>query len=163
MTPSAFALAALMSLPWFSHPSDVRREHHHVGPWTITVIQARFAGRTQCTLTARRMDFERGALVIHLPRKADTFDAVYRIDGGPPRSVRADAQELASLGFALHNDDLANPSGGLVRIPAHALTGAARVAVQAKPGAPVRQFRVDSLEPALDAARAAGCGPQAFQ
>lgn len=163
MTPSAFALAAMLSLPWLGHPSEVHRERHRVGPWTLTVVQDRFAGRTQCRLAARDMDYQRGALVIHLSPKADTFDAVYRIDGGPPQSVRADALELLRLGFALHQDDLANPSGGLVRIPADRLAGATRVDVEARPGAPVYTFRVDALAPALDAARAAGCGPEAFR
>lgn len=109
------------------------------------------------------MDYERGALVIHLSPNADTFDAVYRIDGGAPRPVRADAMELASLGFALHNDDLSNPTGGLVRIPARTLAGASQVAVQIRPGAPVHRFPVDALAPALEAARAAGCGAEAFR
>ena len=163
MTSSAFALAAVLSLPWFSHPSDVHRERQRVGPWTLTVVQARFAGETQCRLAAHGVDYERGALVIHLSRKADTSDAVYRIDGGPPRSVRADVLEIARLGFLLNKDELWNPSGGLVRIPAHAIAGATRVAVQTRPGAPVYGFRVDGLEPALEAARTAGCSPEAFR
>jgi hypothetical protein len=162
MTPSAFVLAAMLSLPWLGHPSDVRREHHRVGPWSLTVIHQSFAGRTQCRLDAPGVDYVRGAVELHLSPRADTFDAVYRIDGGPPRSVRADALEIASLGFALHRDDLWNPSGGLVRIPAHALAGAAQVAVQTRPGAGIHRFRVDGLTQALEAARNAGCGPEAF-
>jgi len=160
---SAFALAALLSLPGFGQPADLHRERLHVGLWTVTVVQARFAERAQCRLSARGMDWERGALVIQLSPKADTFDAVYRIDGGPPHSVRGDAPELARLGFALHKDDLSNPSGGLVPILGSTLAGAAEVAVQVRPGAPVRRFRVDALARALEAARTAGCAPEAFQ
>ena len=163
MTPSAFALAALLSLPWVSHPSEAHRAHHRIGPWTLTVVEDRFSGQVQCRLAARGMDFTRGALVLHLSPKADTSDAIYRIDGGPPRSVRADALELVRLGFALHQDDLWNPSGGLVRIPAPALGGATRGAVEARPGAPVYSFRIDALAPALEAARTAGCAPEAFR
>jgi hypothetical protein len=163
MTSSAFALAAVLSLPWFSHPSDLHRESHRLGPWTLTVEQARFAGETRCRLVARGVDYERGAVVIHLSRKADTSDAIYRIDGGPPRSVRADVLEIARLGFLLNKDELWNPSGGLVRIPEHTVAGATRVAVQTRPGTTVHDFRVDGLEPALEAARTAGCAPEAFR
>lgn len=163
MTSSAFALAALLSLPWASHPSQVHRTHQRVGPWTVSVVEDRFSGQVQCRLAARGMDFERGALTLHLSPKADTSDAVYRVDGGPPHSVRADALELVRMGFALHRDDLTNPSGGLVRIPVATLAGAKQVAVAARPGAPVYSFQVGALAPALEAARTAGCTPEAFR
>ena len=163
MTSSAFALAALLSLPWVSHPSQAHRAHHRIGPWTLTVVQDRFSGQVQCRLAARGMDFERGALTLHLSPKADTSDAVYRIDGGLPHSVRADTLELVRMGFAVHRDDLTNPSGGLVRIPVAALAGATQVAVVARPGAPIYSFQVGALAPALDAARTAGCTPESFR
>jgi hypothetical protein len=164
MTSSLFALAALLALPFTGgHPADEQRQHHHMGAWSLSVTHDRFAGQVKCKVAAHAMDFERQALVIRLPAKTDTSEAVYRVDGGPARPVRGDQMELADLGFALHQGDLANPSGGLVRVPARLLADAHQVSVQARPGAKVFNFRITGLDAALETARLAGCGPASFQ
>jgi hypothetical protein len=77
-----------------------------------------FAGRTDCRVRRGRLSYERQAQVVHLPARLNTFDAAYRIDGGRLMLARDAAADLAAQGFALSDDDLQNPSGGLVRISA---------------------------------------------
>jgi hypothetical protein len=163
MTSTFLAQAAALSLPFAGHPRDEHTQHHRFGPWSLSVTHERFAGEVKCKLAAHGADFEREAVVIRLGGGVDTSGAMYRVDGGPPRSVQADAMELAGMGFALHQDALANPSGGLVRIPVHLLSGARQVSVQARPGGPVLRYRLDGLDVALDAARTEGCGAAAFR
>ena len=166
MTASAsLALAALLGLhvpslhvPW-PHSSEVS----HVGGWVLKAHLDRFAGERSCTLSRGRIDYQRQALVFRLPARVDTDAALYRIDGGEPIAVRADEAELAGLGFALHNDDLDNPSGGLVRIPVHRLASAGAVQIEAAPGRRPVKFRIGGLAAALDAARAAGCSEADFK
>lgn len=167
MTASAsLALAALLGLhmpslhvPW-PHGAAVVS---HVGDWTLKTRLDRFAGERSCTLSRGRIDYQRQALVFRLSTHTDTAAALYRIDGAEPVAVRADEAELASLGFALHNDDLDNPSGGLVRIPAHRLATAGEVQIEAGPGRGPVKFKIGGLAAALDAARAAGCAEADFK
>ena len=132
--------------------------HAHSDPFHGWRLQARtdhFSAGTVCRLTKGQLSYQRRAVVIQLPRNVDTSAAVYRIDGGPPRA-------LARRGFALHRDDLTNPSGGLVRVPIDRLQQAGSVSVEARAmGRPVK-FRLDGLTMALDAARAAGCTEDSF-
>jgi hypothetical protein len=162
MSPS-LAVAALLSLPFLGHPADVHRGHQRIGAWTLTVAKARFSGETTCSLAAKGVRFERQAVVVRLAAGADTTNAVYRVDGGTPVEAKTDSMELARLGFQLYDDDLSNPSGGLVRIPLRRLESAHRVSVQVKPGAPVAAFRLDGLNAAVRVARAAGCADSAFR
>lgn len=162
MTASFIALATALSLP-FLGAQDVQRQHQRIGAWTLTVTHERFAGAVKCRLTTNRVGYERQALVMRLPAQVNTASALYRIDDGDPRPAAGDAMELASLGFALTRDDLDNPSGGLVRVPARLLAEASRVGVQTRPGGPVFRFKVAGLQAALDAARAAGCVEASFR
>ena len=164
--PAALALAALLGLhlpslhvPWPHGAAQVS----HVDGWTLKTRLDRFAGERSCALSRGRIDYVRQALVFHLPARVDTAAALYRIDGAAPVGVRADEAELASLGFNLHNDDLDNPSGGLVRIPVHRLAGAAEVEIEAAPGRRPVKFKIGGLSAALDAARGAGCAETDFR
>jgi hypothetical protein len=165
MTPSLPALALALSLPLVAphHTGDEQSRHQRIGAWSLTVTHDRFAAETKCRLSTHGLDFQREALVARLPSGVDTSSAAYRVDDSPPREVGADTMELAHMGFALHQDDLDNPSGGVVRVPAHLLTGAGRLTVQARPGGRIWSFKVAGLDAALDAARAAGCGPASFK
>ena len=167
MTASvSLALAALLGLhmpslhlPWPHGAAQVS----HVEGWTLTTRPDRFAGERACTLSRGRIDYQRHALVFRLPARIDTAAALYRIDGGAPFAVRGDEGELASLGFALHNDDLDNPSGGLVRIPVRHLASAGEVQIQAAPRRRPVTFKIGGLTSALNAAREAGCGESDFK
>ena len=164
--PATLALAALMGLhlpslpvPWPHGGAQVS----HVDGWTLTTRLDRFAGERSCSLSRGRIDYQRQALVFHLPARTDTAAALYRIDGAAPVPARADEAELAGLGFTLHNDDLDNPSGGLVRIPAHRLAGAGEVRIEPAAGRRPVKFKIGGLAAALDAARQAGCGEGDFK
>lgn len=160
--PLRSALMALMLLPpLFGHgaPDHATRR---VGAWTVRERTDRFTHRASCELVRPHVRYERQALVLQLPRGVDTSAAAYRIDGGPVVSVGEDAMELARLGFALHDDDLANPSGGRVTVPARRLAGARIVQVEVKARGAVYRFKVEGLAGALDAAGRLGCGAAAF-
>ena len=156
--PLRSALMALLLLPpLFGHgaPDPAPRR---VGAWTVRAHTDRFTQRSTCAVARPRVRYERQALVLQLPARLDTSAAVYRIDDGPVISVGADAMELVRLGFALHDDDLANPSGGRVTVPASRLGGAHTIRVEAGPRGAVYTFKVDGLASALDAGRSLGCG-----
>ena len=161
--PLRSALMALLLLPpLFGHgaPDHATRR---VGAWTVRERTDRFTHRATCAVARPRVRYARQALVLQLPGRLDTSAAVYRIDDGPVISVREDAMELARLGFALHDDDLANPSGGLVTVPPRRLAGARTIRVEVEPRGAVYSFKVDGLASALDGAARLGCGPDAFE
>jgi hypothetical protein len=161
--PLRSALMALLLLPpLFGHgaPDQATRR---VGAWTVRERTDPFTRRSTCVVTEPRVSYERQALVLQLPARLDTSAGVYRIDDGPVISVREDAMEVARLGFALHDDDLANPSGGRVTVPARRLTGARTIRVEVKPRGAVYSFKVDGLASALAAAAELGCGPDALR
>lgn len=146
----------IVDFPWL-HP-DIKVERRHVGGWALKVETDRFTGRLTCSLSKPGIRYERQTLVFQLSRGTNTFDAAYRVDDAPAVSSRSDALELAHQGFALHDDDLANPSGGMVRIPMDRLSGAQTVKIQARPNVMPIRFKVDGLSEALSAAKAMGCG-----
>jgi hypothetical protein len=155
--PLRSALMALLLLPpLFGHGASDPAAHR-IGAWTVRERTDRFTHRSTCAVGRPRVRYDREALVLQLPARLDTSAAVYRIDGGPVISVREDAMELARLGFALQDDDLANPSGGRVTVPARRLAGARTIRIEAKPGGAVYSFEVDGLADALDAAARLKC------
>lgn len=158
-----FQPPALPHLPhlWPQAPAKIVRSH--IGAWALKVETDRFSGRLTCSLGRSHITYERQTLVFQLSHHADTTAAAYRIDDGPPIWTNADTLELASLGFELHNDDLANPSGGLVRIPAHRLAGARLVSIEIKADTNPVRFRIDRFGDALDAAQKAGCTDADFR
>jgi len=162
-SPASLALIALLSLPLPWVHTGKAAEVSHVDGWTVRAHVDRFTGARTCVLSRGRIDFERRALVFHLPAKIDTAAALYRIDGAAPVGVGADEAELAGLGFALHTDDLDNPSGGIVRIPIHRLASATEVQIEAAPGRAPVKFKIGGLSAALDAARHAGCADGDFK
>ena len=159
--PLRSALMALLLLPpLFGHGAS---EHvTHIGAWTVRARTDRFTHGASCEVLRPHVRYERQAVVLQLPRRVDTSAAVYRIDDGPLISVGVDAMELARLGFALHGDDLANPSGGRVIVPARRLVEAQAIRVEARPHGAVYRFEVGGLASALDAAAGLGCAAGAF-
>lgn len=165
MTPTHVALIALLSfpLPWKHAAPAPGAVPGHVEGWALRVQADRFTGAHSCRLFRGAMDVQRQALVVHLPTRLDTAGAVYRVDGGPTVPAVADDGELAGMGFALHNDDLDNPSGGLVRIPLRRLAAAGEVQIEPAPGRRPLKFKLGGLAAALAAARQAGCADADFK
>jgi hypothetical protein len=145
-----------LSLPWRTH------REQGVNGWKLTVRLDRFTYRRTCSLHRDYVHYERQALVFHLPPYIDTSHAAYRIDNGTPRWVSADAMDLARLGFALHDDDLNNPSGGVVRITLARLAGGRQVEIEPKPFGPWMRFHADGIQAAL-AAALTKCGEADFE
>jgi hypothetical protein len=108
------------------------------------------------------MDYERHAIVFRLGAGVDTTDAVYRVDDGEPIAVRDEMTSMARQGFAIYQDYLLNPSGGLVRVPERRAVGASTVKIRALTRGPVTTFRIEGFDAALEAALKAGCLPTAF-
>ena len=130
--------------------------------WTLDVRLDRFTYRRICTLRRDQVYYERHALVFHLPWHWDTSRAAYRIDNGAPRWVTADAMDLVRLGFALHDDSLANPSGSVVRVTLTRLAGGGQVDIEPKPfGSSWRRFNVNGYQAAL-AMALTKCGEDDF-
>jgi hypothetical protein len=152
MSPHLPLLIFLSFVSLFAGPTpDDKRVR--VAGWTLDIRQDRFTRRQTCKLFRRNVYYERRALVFHLPTRPDTSRAAYRIDDGPPFWVTSDAAELADLGFSLHDDDLTNPSGGVVRIVVSRLVAAHTVTIEPKAFGSHSRFRLDGLQAALDVAR----------
>ena len=166
--PIHLALVALFSLPlpWghgHAHIPQPQGWPRHYGEWTLNVRTDSFTTGHVCKLTRPGIDYQRQTVILHLPARTDTTNAVYRIDAGPPVEARADDLQIVRLGFALQDDDLQNPSGGVIRIPVTRLVGARSVRVETAAFSRSRKFDLDGLDAALAAANAANCGPNDFQ
>lgn len=151
----AALLALHLTLPW-NHAGARRPPVSHasvwranVDGWTLDIHQDRFTYRRVCTLHRDHIHYERRTLVFHLPPQADTSRADYRIDNGTPHWVSEDAMDLARLGFALHDDSLDNPSGGVVRITLARLAGGGQVAIETRPFGSWRRFNARGIQTAL--------------
>ena len=129
------------------------------GQWTIVVTRDRFADAVSCQMRAHDVTYAGGAVTFHFGAKVHTYEASYRIDDGPAISWRANAMTLAQTGALTPSDDLLNPSGGRVTLPAKLLDGAQSVTVRTSARARPRTFRIGDLAEALTTAAAAGCGP----
>jgi hypothetical protein len=139
------------------HPVQRSAFTRRIDGWTLGVRRDAFAASALCRLTRGRAAYDRGVVVFRLSPGTDTSAAVYRIDDGPPRPVTADQMAVASLGLPIWQDDLDNPSGGVVRIPAGKLAGARLVRIETRLNGHVWRARVDHLDAALEASREAGC------
>jgi hypothetical protein len=153
------SLALLLALVLWPHhrAPEVSVRRYGVDGWVLELRTDSFAGHTDCRVRRGRLSYERQALVVHLPRRLNSFDAAYRIDGGRLMLARDDAADLAAQGFALSDDDLENPSGGLVRIPAGRLQGAQLVQIQPRPDVRPLRFRLNGLDDTIAAAHRLGC------
>jgi hypothetical protein len=150
------ALMAVLSFGHAGHAASAATPASHRGGWTLHARQDGFTGQTSCRLVRGHAEWRRGAVTFHLGGNVDTSGAVYRIDDGPAMTAASDQPAVAALGFAIWRDDLANPSAGVVRIPAEKLASAHLVRIEAHIGR-VYGFGVDGLTAAVEAAKAKGC------
>lgn len=157
------ALIAMIALPLPWGHGTMKTVRRRVAGWTLTVRKDSFSGRTLCRLSRGHAAYSRGALTLRLSARVNSAGAVYRVDGGPALRAEDDEMEIARLGFALHDDSLANPSGGLVRIPERRVLQARTVSIQAVPGRQPAVFRISGLAEALAAGQAAGCRTGDFE
>ncbi len=159
----AMALMFDFHLPsWLGHPVELRPPagdvRGRIGPWTLEVKRDQFTGQISCSLQAPRMRFDRAAVTFRFSPRTETFDAVYRVDAGPPHSWRLSAMALAAHGVPLQTDDARNPSGGLVTLPYSALVGGKTVWIRPSAKARAWPFKIEDLTSAVNTARSSGCG-----
>jgi len=161
MTPLAHL--ALVTLLWLiPNYREAHVRHWRVQHWVVTVDTHRFTGDKTCQLVNGPIDYRRHALVFHFPVRADTSNAIYRVDAGMPRTSQSDLVDLAKLGFSLYAPSLDNPSAGLVRIPTMRLQGASLVWIQPHTGKYPIRFTIAGFAAAMDTARTAGCTEESF-
>jgi hypothetical protein len=155
--------ATLVALALFGEPQSLfergqtTTHHHHVGGWTVRVIWDRFTGETSCTVRKGRVELQNDVLIFHAPEEVDTSDAVFRIDGGPARSVHEATYEDQRRGYYRNGGPLENPSAGEVALPTYYVTGAKWVYIRANPRRAPDAFDVRNFPEALALARSLKC------
>lgn len=157
LAASSAILSGIFPLHWPGH-DKVR-----VAGWTYEVDQDPFTYLKSCRLYRRGVTYTHETLTFHLPPWIDTSEAIYRIDNAAAQPWRASATELAAKGVTLQRDDLRNPSGSVVPIPARQLVDANVVTIRPSQTGSLVQFRVDGFSRAITAARSAGCTPDGFR
>lgn len=157
---SAILLVAMLLSSQPAKPRFIHDRHERVASWTLRIHTDSFAEKVTCRLFKHRIRRERDALSFELGRRVRSFGAVYRIDDKPPRKASDDAADLAHMGLALANDDLGNPSGGLVHIPLAQLSGARTVTIEVK--RKFTTFSLGGLSEAVEAAKKASCSSNSF-
>jgi hypothetical protein len=131
--------------------------HRHVGGWTLKVSTDSFTGAVACSMTKGRVEFRNDVLIFHLSRLDDTSDAVFRVDGGPVRSVREATYDDERRGYYRDGGPLENPSAGKVALPSFYVTGAKWVYIRETPRNDISWFDVSRFADALAVARSMKC------
>jgi hypothetical protein len=157
------AMIAAFLWPFPGHAATFRTTHQKVAGWTLNVRTNRFADDHRCRLAKGPVSLTRDVLVFRLSPGLDTAAARYRVDGGALHAASGDLMSVAQAGLAIYDDQLANPSGGLVRIPAERVRHAKRIAIQATAASTPKVFDLDGLDAALAQAAKLGCEPTAFE
>ncbi len=107
------------------------------------------------------MVYVANAIGFRLGRDADILNAWVRIDDGTAFRWRDQLPELARLRVAIDGRDMDAPTDGIVWLPASLLEKARSVAIQSEPGKNPKIFVLDGWVALRDAARLAGCAPEA--
>ncbi len=131
------------------------------GGWRLARTDDAFKGSVGCRLELEDVRYLQGVVTFSFGRRTDTANALFRVDGGPLRSVGEVGPEVAGLGASYLTRNTLNPSDGRVRLPYAALKGARRVDIRANDRRPHRSFALDGLAAALAEAHARGCPDQA--
>lgn len=148
--------ATMLALSLFGAHQTITR-HHHVGGWTVRVVWDRFTGDISCTVRKGRVELQNDVLIFHSPEWTDTSDAIFRIDGGPARSVHEATYEDQRRGYYRQGGPLANPSAGEVALPTYYVTGAKLVWIRPDARQEPWHFDVSRFADALALARSWKC------
>ena len=140
----------------FSRPFETSRSQPAKG-WTLVVAKDRFTGQIDCTIRARALTYRNGVLTFRFGHSVDTANALFRVEGGPARSVGEVAVEAAGQGASFLTANTRNPSNGEVRLPLSEVEGRRSVAIRPNLHAPVRTFSLDGFGAALAAAAGKSC------
>ena len=156
------SLVLTLALKLWTPPTPVEKgwwgSHH----WVLDTKRDRFTGVIACRLLRDHMSYEGDAVVFRFAPDVDTSQAFYKVDRGPAQSVAAEALKPPYVGLGADSGDVANPSGGLVRIPFSRLRGARLVFIETHRYSLPTRFKIDGLEAAIHASAGAGCGPRSW-
>ena len=154
-------VASLLALGLLSHPllepGQIVVKVHRVSGWTVQVSRDRFTARTGCTLRKGQVELQKDVLIFHSPSLVDTADAMFRVDGGPARSVHEATYDDERRGYFRNGGPLENPTGGEVALPAFYVTDAKWVYVRANPERAPDAFDIRGLSDAVALARKEQC------
>jgi hypothetical protein len=154
------AVVALALFAQARQTADVTREFVPVRGWTLEVRRDRFSGETSCAFRTRDIALEKDVFTFSFPATVNTANAMFRVDDGRPQAIGPLGPEAAGLGVALSSDDLRNPSGGRVHIPARHLQGANSLRIRPNLNDGDKIFGLGGLKDALALAATKGCSPQ---
>lgn len=155
--------AALLALSLFGgrhtllEQSQTTTIHRHVGGWTVKQTRDRFTQAVSCSMSKGRVEFRDDVLIFHSNPDDDTSDAVFKVDGGPVRSVREATYEDQRRGYFRDGGPLENPSAGEVALPPFYAAGASWVLIRPTPRHPANSFDVRYFAEALALARSLNC------
>jgi hypothetical protein len=138
-------------------PAQTTTLSRHVGGWTLKVTRDKFTHEVSCSMSKGRVEFSNDVLIFHSNPDDDTTDAVFKVDGGPVRSVRDATFEDQRRGYFRAGGPLENPSAGQVALPSHYVTGASWVYIRPTPKHPPNGFDVRGFAGALALARQLQC------
>jgi len=145
----------------------VRTKAYHLAGWDMRIERDGFTNQVRCRLFSPgglrqgRISYASGVLGFHLGADRDVAQAWYSIDDAAPRPWRDDYPVLVARRVSLEGGGLANPTGGVVLIPAESLAGARTVTIRADRDLAPKRFGLKGFEQALAAARANGCADAA--
>ena len=148
--------AALFALSLFDAP-QTHTVHRHVSGWTVRVTTDRFTKGVSCSVSKGKVRFQGDVLIFHLGEYADVTNAMFRVDGGPVRSVHEATYDDQRRGYYRKDGPLENPSGGEVALPSFYVTGAKWVYIRETPRDYLSWFDVSHFTDALALARSEGC------
>lgn len=154
--------AATAGLPASAHRLAVERHRTTVGDWRLDIARDTFSGLVSCRLRARngKASYVGRAVGFRFKRTWDVAEAIYRIDGGPPRASRDDRAELIGLRAPVETGGMMNPTEGIVWIPFARLAAANSVEIVARPGKRSRTYHFHGLKGLLAIGQARGCRPE---
>ncbi len=167
MSLSTLATFSLISGLWPFHAPQVRTHAYTLPTWSYSQSRDRFTARLACRVYEGPrgrppVSYEGRAVTFRFLARMNTLGADYRLDSGPVRAWRDDLPALEEVGLTPDQGGLANPTGGLVTLPAHELIGVHTVTIRPTPRSQPQVFSIDGLPDAVDAARARGCNLDAI-
>ena len=151
-------LIAALALLWpFNGSTPVKHRYGEVAHWKFHLTDDRFSGVKQCQITRGPIQVEKGFVRFQLGRSADSADAIYSIDGQPPQNWTVVSPELVKAGIDVEEDNLSNPSGGVVFLPLEMVRDAHEVRIRASGWVSPRIYKISGLPTSLDLAKEQGC------
>jgi hypothetical protein len=164
---TALLVAVVAAFP--AH-ADVLGPHHprityettRLGDWRLDIARDPFSGGIACRLRSgdHKAFYRADAVGFRFAAKWNVAQAVYRLDGGEPRTQRDDLPELIASGTPLDRGGMDNASGGVVWVPFETLRQANMIAIAPRPDRRAVTLHFRGLIALHDIAVERGCSPE---